>query len=171
VAAKYSLPGGPRDESGSRSEPGAAGVPGCRSPRSPDETPRPECLPQAHSRRWPREVRLLRRREFERVYSAGRRYGCPLFSAFLVKAEERTSKIGFTAPRTLGRAAQRNRIRRRLREAVRLNLPEVEPGWNIVFNPRRAVAEASFPRLEDQVRAFFRWLAAPRHAGGQEARP
>ena len=45
----------------------------------------------------------------------------------------------------------RNRIKRRVREAVRLHLGSLKPHWRIVFNPRRAVLGARFEELEKAV--------------------
>ena len=50
--------------------------------------------------------------------------------------------IGFTVPRALGKAVVRNRIRRRVREAVRLYLDRLNPQWSIVINPRRKAFDA-----------------------------
>ncbi len=147
MGEKYSLPGGPRGE------------PASPSPIKPEQA--------GGRRRWPCEVRLLRRAQFEKVYSAGRRYSCPFFSAFVLRVDGASRNIGFTAPRALGKAAQRNRIKRRLREAVRLQLPALDPGWHIVFNPRRVVLQADFSHLEQQVGELFRWLAK-RAPGPQE---
>ena len=63
--------------------------------------------------------------------------------------------IGFTTPRALGKAVVRNRIRRRVREAVRLHLEQLSPEWSIVFNPRRKAMEAPFPELEREVQRLF----------------
>ncbi len=103
-------------------------------------------------RPWRREFRLLKRSEFEKVYSEGRRYSTPFFTAFLYKTDSEGSRVGFTAPRALGR----NRVRRRLREAVRLHYPEIGSGWDIVFNPRRAVLDATFDSLQADVLKLFR---------------
>ena len=54
----------------------------------------------------------------------------------------------------------RNRIKRRLREAVRVALPSLEPGWEIVFNPRRAVQGAEFSRLTSEVERLWGVLRA-----------
>jgi len=64
-------------------------------------------------------------------------------------------RIGFTTPRALGKAVVRNRIRRRVREAVRLHLEQLSPEWSIVFNPRRKAMEATFPDLEREVERLF----------------
>jgi ribonuclease P protein component len=116
---------------------------------------------------------LLRRPDFDRVYKTGRRFGSPLFTAFLVRRPELDpgesggglrldgagaaagSRVGFTTPRGLGKAVVRNRIRRRLREVVRLHWTELAPGWDLVFNPRRALLDAPLSGIEAEVRRLF----------------
>jgi ribonuclease P protein component len=104
---------------------------------------------------WPKEVRLLNRPDFDRVYTTGKRFGSPLFTAFFApRAEvsgESKARIGFTTPRALGKAVVRNRVRRRLREVVRLQYPQFPKGWDVVFNPRRAIMETSFSQIESEV--------------------
>ena len=65
-------------------------------------------------------------------------------------------RIGFTTPRALGKAVVRNRIKRRVREAVRPRLDQLNPQWSIVINPRRKAMEAPFPDLEREVERLFR---------------
>ena len=63
--------------------------------------------------------------------------------------------IGFTTPRALGKAVVRNRIKRRLREAVRLHLDRLNPQWSIVINPRRKALDAPMPDLQREVERLF----------------
>jgi ribonuclease P protein component len=68
---------------------------------------------------------------------------------------------GFTATRKVGGAVQRNRCKRRLREAARLLLPDLgRPGFDYVFIARQGTAERPWPRLLDDVKSALLRLAA-----------
>ena len=58
-------------------------------------------------------------------------------------------------PRALGSSVVRNRLKRRLREAVRLNLDQLEAGWDIVFQARSAALKAPFDELKRAVEGVF----------------
>jgi ribonuclease P protein component len=106
---------------------------------------------------FPKSVRILRSKDFRRVYDHGTRYAGPYFTAFYVRLPESASgpKIGFTTPRGLGGSVVRNRIKRRVREAVRLRLDRLSPQWEIVFNPRRLAMDSPFTELTREVEKVF----------------
>ena len=79
---------------------------------------------------------------------SSRRFAC-------ASAEGGGPRIGFTTPRALGKAVARNRIRRRVREAVRLQLERLNPQWSIVINPRRKALEASTEEIRREVERLF----------------
>jgi len=58
-----------------------------------------------------------------------------------------TSRFGWSIKKTVGGAVLRNRIRRRLREIIRLRREEIAPGWDFVIHPRRTAATAEFAAL------------------------
>jgi ribonuclease P protein component len=67
----------------------------------------------------------------------------------LLRNDGPDSRCGFVTSRRLGKAVERNRARRRLKEAVRLLWDLVEPGWDIVWIARPSVNEAEFLDLQN----------------------
>jgi ribonuclease P protein component len=64
-------------------------------------------------------------------------------------------RVGLTAGRVLGKAVERNRIKRRMREAVRLSLELLTRDVDVVLHPRRSVLTAEFARLQEEVAKVF----------------
>ena len=98
----------------------------------------------------------MRSKDFRRVYDEGVRFSGPLFAAFCVREQEPDGpRIGFTCPRALGKAVVRNRIKRRVRESVRVQLERLSPLWSIVINPRRKAFDAPAAELRREVERLF----------------
>ena len=98
----------------------------------------------------------MRSKDFRRVYDEGSRFTGPFFAAFCVKETQLEGPhIGFTCPRALGKAVVRNRIKRRVREAVRLQLGQLSPQWSIVINPRRKAYDAPTEELRKEILRLF----------------
>ena len=142
------------------------------------ETPLFEMAPKKTAR-FPRGVRLLRHADFERVYKQGRRHFSATMTVFYwpraeAEAEAGASKragvssavgqgasaprglrIGFTVGRALGGAVQRNRMKRRLREAVRVSRPVIGPAADVVINPKKSLLAADFSTVVNDVSRAF----------------
>jgi ribonuclease P protein component len=89
-------------------------------------------------------------------------------SGFVLQALDRREdgpvRVGFTVSKKVGNSPERNRVRRRLREVVRLaSAARMRPGHDYVLIGRRAALELPFDRLiEDFSRALGRVHAGPR---------
>jgi len=126
--------------------------------------------PARGAQSFSKSVRLLKHADFERVYQAGRRLTLPDMTLFWLARDtgEGTPRVGFTVPRALGGAVIRNRIRRRTREAVRLQLADLMLPLDIVINPRRSALTAEFGALQQQVSDAF---GSIRQGKGARPRP
>jgi len=117
--------------------------------------------------------RLLKHSDFERVYKQGRRHFSSHMTVFYLRHTEGTvpqdafpgnvlpepvlpkrgARIGFTVGRVLGGAVQRNRIKRRLREAVRLRRSVLQGAGavDVVINPKKSVLTVEFSAVLEEV--------------------
>ena len=102
---------------------------------------------------FPRSGRLLRHPDFDRVYKQGRRQFSSHMTVFYLRQSEGGARIGFTVGKVLGGAVVRNRIKRRLREAVRQRrsvLAEIG-AVDVVINPKKSVLTLEFSLVLDEV--------------------
>ncbi|WP_131996658.1 ribonuclease P protein component [Acidipila rosea] len=119
--------------------------------------------------------RLHRHGDYQSAYKAARKQSSPSMSYFYrVRPAElidtATPRIGLTVGRVLGNAVKRNRIKRRMREAVRLHLDLLPQSIDVILHPRHFVAEMEFSRLEAEIVTIFHRIASAVHAVS-EAQP
>jgi len=119
---------------------------------------------------------LRKHAEYQRVYREGQRRSLPLMTYFFAPrcatVDQNTNthsskfqkyeidqfgpRVGLTAGRVVGNAVERNRIKRRMREAVRRHCAELTASVDIVLHPRKAVLDAPFADIERDVLNAFR---------------
>jgi len=106
--------------------------------------------------RFTGSMRLLRHADFERVYKKGRRHFAAHMTVFyLLREHGEGLRVGFTVGRVLGGAVERNRIKRRLRESVRLRWPGVRFPVDVVINPKKSVLKLEFVELGSEIARAF----------------
>ena len=107
--------------------------------------------PSKKGQEYPRAARIVRKADFDAVYRNGKRRSSSHFTVFLKANELPESRFGFSIKRALGGAVVRNRIRRRIREVVRLHREEISAGWDFVIHPKANVESAAFAALENDL--------------------
>lgn len=114
----------------------------------------------------PRLVMLSRPQEFAAIGGSGTNRSHPFFTARFLRTDLETTRFGLSTGRKLGGAVVRNRVRRRLREALRAMAPSFQPGWDVLIIARPAIVEADHDAL---VGALRRLLARGGALGGPVA--
>ena len=76
-------------------------------------------------------------------------------------------RVGLTVGKPLGKAHERNRIKRRMREALRRHVELLPQGCDLILHPRRSVIDLDLPTLEREVAGVFRAIqkAVEKHSG------
>ena len=105
----------------------------------------------------------MRHADFEDVYRHGKRRAATHMTIFfLLRPEQSQSRLGLTVSRALGGAVARNRIRRRMREALRLSAPW-PAGFDIVINPKKSAMDVGFKVLQSEAARLLAAVAAGPH--------
>jgi ribonuclease P protein component len=112
--------------------------------------------------RFPKSAHLLKHADFQRVYQNGKRHFSGLLTAFYLRREAGDGtaavRIGFTVGKVLGGSVERNRIRRRTREAVRFHLEElggISDAVDVILHPKKSVLKVEFSVLSEEVAKAF----------------
>jgi ribonuclease P protein component len=106
---------------------------------------------------------LSRPQDFAAIQGNGTSRSHPLLIARFLQTDLETTRFGLSTGRRLGGAVVRNRVRRRLREALRVMAPSFQPGWDVLIIARPAVVEADHDAL---VGALHRLLTRGGVLGG-----
>ncbi len=108
------------------------------------------------SQSFPKSQHLLRPSQFQRVYDNGRRYHGSLAVAHVLPAPDQPRVIGIVTSRKVGNAVARNRARRLIREAYRLNQHQLQGHVQIVMVARNSINGKKRHDVEACLRDLFR---------------
>jgi ribonuclease P protein component len=105
-------------------------------------------------------ARLSKHADYQRAYAASRKRQSASMSWFLATQAAEASRfalppagprVGLTAGKVMGKAHERNRIKRRMREALRRHVELLPPGCDLILHPRRTLLTMDFAKLEAEV--------------------
>jgi ribonuclease P protein component len=116
-------------------------------------------------------ARLSKHSDYQRAYAAARKRSSASMSWFLARQspspdrkaanefpacelpahEIMSPRIGLTVGKVLGKAHERNRIKRRMREVLRRHVELLPQGFDLIFHPRRTVLTMEFTKLEAEI--------------------
>ena len=113
-------------------------------------------------------LRLCKHADYQRVYTASRKQFSKQMSFFFAlrpaqgpdgkptRSATPGPRIGLTVGKVMGKAVDRNRIKRRMRECIRRNASLLTAPVDVILHPRRVVLELEFAKLDREVAQVFR---------------
>jgi len=108
-----------------------------------------------------RAGRITSSADFRRAYATGSRVAAGAVVAHLVERHDsEPARVGITAGRAVGGAVERNRVKRRLREAVRPLKASLKAGVDLVFVGTARAGRDDFQNLADSARTAASRLGA-----------
>jgi ribonuclease P protein component len=105
-----------------------------------------------------KKFRLRANADFERLRREGRTLLHPLLVISILPNGLEYSRFGFAVGRRFGKAVARNRVKRRMREVVRVRMQrgEIAAGWDVVLIARHPMREASFNQVDEAIGLLLR---------------
>lgn len=104
-----------------------------------------------------KQHRLRKSKDFAAARREGKSWADRRLVLVARRADGERSRFGFSVSKRVGNAVVRNRVKRRLREAARVELlPHMEFGWDFVVIARKDAANADYHRLNRSLLRLFR---------------
>ncbi len=102
---------------------------------------------------------LNQNKDFRALYYRGKSRVSPVLVTYVRKNRLGECRVGITTGKKLGKAVERNRCRRLIREAYRLLSPSILGSWDIVFVARTRTVHASMWQVKTAMEKQLRELS------------
>jgi ribonuclease P protein component len=100
---------------------------------------------------FPKQERLLNRKDFVNLNRLGKKYRTKHFTIILKDNGQDISRLGITVSKKIGNAVKRNKVKRLLREFFRLNKLCCPKGYDIVIIANNGAADLLFSELKEEL--------------------
>jgi len=120
-----------------------------------------QTAPLSNPARTLARARLRKHSDYQRAYAASRKRQSASMSWFLgrqtsvgtdmVAGRTAGPRVGLTVGKVLGKAHERNRIKRRMRDGLRRHVDLLPVGFDLILHPRRVVLTMEFAKLEAEI--------------------
>ncbi len=103
--------------------------------------------------------------DFAKVYKNGRNYWNRNLTIYVLKNDLDYTRVGYSVTKKIGNSVVRNKLRRRMREIVRLNFQYLKPGYDIVIIPKKSTVNIDYFELEKNMLHLFKLSKILRNKG------
>lgn len=101
---------------------------------------------------------LKKNSDFRRVYSKGKYASSESLVVYYIKNREGTVRFGITTSKKVGKSVKRNRMRRLVRENLRIMYDRIVPGIDMVVVVRKADPDANLHKIGKELKYLFKKL-------------
>jgi len=108
---------------------------------------------------FPKTERLLKKWEFQRVFAENRKYTGRYLVIHILR-EQPTRKVGILVSRKIGKAVKRNRIKRLIREAYRLNKHSLPNNIHLVITAKQGIGDLKYKDIEEDLLEIYNNLSS-----------
>ena len=124
--------------------------------------PHSSAAPAARERMSLVGLRLQKHADFQRAYAGSRKRQSASMSWFLASqvSANTSPRVGLTVGKVIGKAHERNRIKRRMREGLRRHVDLLPAGCDLILHPRRVVLTLDFAKLEAELVRILQQMQA-----------
>jgi ribonuclease P protein component len=111
--------------------------------------------------RFPSRLRVKSRQDFDAVFARGKVIADATLVVQVLRDAECETRLGLSLSKKVGNSPVRNRWKRLIREAFRLNYPQLPAGYMLIIRPRKG-AKPEFYSIQQSIRNLARRLARQR---------
>lgn len=98
-----------------------------------------------------KENRIKKRKEFNYIFKNGNPFSSKFLTLLITNSKLKKFKVGFSASKKVGKAVTRNKVKRRIKEAVYQNRHLLKTKVNYIFVAKSNSSEASFNEICENV--------------------
>lgn len=105
----------------------------------------------------PKKFRLAKKKDFEKIHKFGKFSGQDFLAIKTVKNNLNVSRFGFLIGLKISKKATvRNKVKRRLRETIRLRLDKIKPGFDVAVFARPEIVEKDYLEIDKTIDKVFK---------------
>ncbi|MDK2822992.1 MAG: ribonuclease protein component [Clostridia bacterium] len=104
----------------------------------------------------PKKYRLRKNIDFRRIYKSSKSIANQYLVLYIKKNREvNNTRIGFSISKKIGKANERNYLKRQLREIARKNIKKIKPGYDLIFIARQKIKGKSYHDVEENMESLL----------------
>ncbi len=104
----------------------------------------------------PVQNRLKKKKDFDVVFRKGRSFREDFLSIKIIPNDLEFSRFGLVVGQKVSKkAVSRNKVKRRLREAIRMELPNIKKGVDVILMTSPEIAGKDFLEIEKRIKEIF----------------